>query len=87
MFSLMACSKEMLRGNHFDFAGLDVGFGDDALDAAPVVNVAVSVNDGHNRFLADMVVNQLHAGPGGFGGNERVNDNVTVVGFDDAHHR
>ncbi len=77
----------MLRGDDLDLAGLDLGLRDDALHAAPVVDVAVGINDGHDRFAADVLVDQVHPGFGCGGAQQRVYHHVAAIRFDDAHYR
>ena len=69
----------------FDFARFHVGFIDHAAHAAVVVNVAVGVDNRHDRFFTAVFIVQIHPHFRRFGGNQRVNHGNPFFPFDDGH--
>ncbi len=77
---------EMLRSDNLCLAGFNVGRINDPLDAAPVIDVAVGIDDGDNRFAAQVLIDQPQARLDRARGHQRVDNDIAAVGFDDAHH-
>ena len=78
---------EALRRDDLTAAGGDVVQAGDALDAAPVVDVAVRVDDGDDRPPRDVLVDELERRGGDLGRDQRVDDDPARVALDEADHR
>lgn len=61
-FSLMGFVHKASWSNHLNFAGFNIGFRDNTFHAAVVVGVAVSVDNGNNRFLRTMLEVKVKCG-------------------------
>jgi len=48
--------KEIFGSNNFDRTGLNVSVRNNTFNATAVVNVAMSINDGHNGLFADVAI-------------------------------
>ena len=49
-----------------------------------MIDVAVRIDDGDDRFLAHVLEEQIDGGFGRFGGNQRVNHDVPGIAHDEA---
>ena len=80
-FSLTACSVKPSGAMILHLAALDVGFIDDAAHAAVVVDMAMAVDDGMDRSLAEMLGDQVVGRLGGFRGNQRIEHDPAGFGL------
>ena len=78
---------EALRGDDLGATSVDVLLRDDALDAAEVVDVAVRVDDRHDRPVAPVRSVEGEGCRGCLPADERVDHDDAGVAFDHAHHR
>ena len=79
---------EVVGRKNFDLAGVDGLLRDDAAHAAEVVDVAMGVDDGDDRLVAELRDDEFTPhGRRAFGGNEWVDDDVAGVRAENSHHR
>ncbi|MNL07337.1 hypothetical protein D3C87_1280100 [compost metagenome] len=76
---------EALGGIDLDLAGLDVLFIDYPFDAAIVVDVAVGVDHGLDRFVAAMLVVEIQTNFGCLRRNQGIHYGDAILAFDDGH--
>ena len=79
--------REALRRDDLAAACGDVLIARHALDAAPVVDVAVGVDDGHDRAPRDVLLQQLERRGRHLRRDQRVDDDPPGVALDEADHR
>ena len=75
--------EEAVGRDDLDLAGLDVVFGDHALDAAIVVHVAVGIDHRHHRLLGPVLIVEVEGGPGGFRRDEGIDHNDAGIALDE----
>ena len=73
------------RRVNFHFAGFYIRLINYAAHPAVVVNVAVGIDNGDDRFLTAVLVIQIHAHFGGFCRHQRIHDGNAFFTFDDGH--
>ena len=78
---------KMFRSDNLCLTSLHVGLGNHAFDAAPMVDVAVGIDDSHHRFMADVLVNQFHTCSRHIRRDQRIDHHIAIVALDDAHNR
>jgi hypothetical protein len=77
--------EEAGRGEDRDPAGLDLRFGDDALGAAEVVDVAVGVDQAGDGAIAALLAVEGQRRCRGLGGDERVDHDDALASLDHVH--
>lgn len=77
--------EEAVRRVYLGLARSDVVLADDASHTAVVVNVAVGVDHGLHRFLAAVLVVEIHADFGSFFGDERIDHGDPFTALNDGH--
>ena len=78
---------EALGGDHRDPARVDIGFVDDSLHTAEVVDVRVGVDHRDHRARAAVLLIERPRCSSGLLADQRIDDDHTGLAFDDAHHR
>ena len=83
-FSAIAASMKPSGAIIMTLPLADVGLVHDTAHAGPVVHVRMRVHDAHHRALAELLVDQLERGAGGFLGGQRVEHDPAGVALDEA---
>ena len=78
-------SQKMFRRDNGDFAGLNIGFIDDAAYPAKMVAMAMAIDNCGYRTRTQLFIHKLQRRSGGITAGQRIDDNPTRLPFDDGH--
>ena len=79
--------EKALRRDDLDLAGRRIGRGRHTFDAAIVIGVAVRIDDGKNRLLRHMLIEEFERRARGLGRGQRIDDDPARAGVDKRNRR